>query len=68
MEVIGILLLLGTFCLGLVICYIFIQYLGTIRQVERQQEETVQKLSRIQSQLDNLVKHDSAEQIHKVDA
>lgn len=66
MEVIGILLLLGTFCLGLVICYIFLQYLGTVRQVERHQQETLQKLAQIQGRLDEMSSQ-GAERIQKVE-
>jgi hypothetical protein len=65
MEVIGVLLLLGTFCLGLVLCYIFIQSLNTMRNLEKHQEETSQKLSQIQGRLEELGRRNSGEEIQK---
>ena len=67
MEVIGIILLIGIFCLGLVVCYIFIQYLGAMREVEKNQEDTKSKLSQILSRIEELGKNQSGDEIEKVE-
>jgi cytochrome c biogenesis protein CcdA len=67
MEVIGIILLIGIFCLGLVICYFFIQYLGAMREVEKKQEDTRSKLSQILNRIEELGKNQSGDEIEKVE-
>lgn len=65
MESIGIILLFGTFFLGLVVFYVFLQYLKVVRDVESHQVETNRQLSDILDRIDALSARSGGGEIEK---
>jgi predicted PurR-regulated permease PerM len=68
MEAIGIILLFAIFFLGLVVFYIFLQYLNAVREMERQQDMTARQLSQIQTRIEELSPRRSGDEMDKVQA
>ncbi|GEM_PF-6751900 len=68
MEAIGIILLFAIFFLGLVVFYILLQYLNTVREMEKQQDMTARQLSQIQSRIEELSPRRPGDEMDKVEA